>query len=241
MQYVNRTFGLFDTTKPVVATRQMTLLGHEVTGGQVISSLKDENDVPIDSDVLRRLWLSRWADYESDYTPTPELETHGPGREWMDEAEGVAVTEADGVFTIRAAWLGEDGETVEGEEAAQDRAAEVRLAGDTYGIGYAHSGGGWYLITGPGVPADLKVKGEEAAKAKAEELRAAHRPLEPVSETDALVVITVEDDDFIVTAPWLEAPERFAEAEAADARQAELRQDGPPEGWVASAENPTGE
>lgn len=180
MQYVDRTFGKFDPTKPLLAARQMTLLGHEVKGGDPISGLKDANDVPIDVGVLTRLWMTRWAHYDEDFRPTPELETQGEGREWMDEADGVTVTEGDNAwYTIRAPWLGEDGEKVHGAEEAQVRAAELREAGDTKGVEYAHTGGGWYQVTAPWLPEAVKVKGEEAAKAKAVELREQAPPPAP--------------------------------------------------------------
>jgi hypothetical protein len=183
MQYVDRTFGKFDPTKPLVATRQMTLLGHDVKGGDPISSLKDANDVPIDTGVLCRLWMTRWADYTTDFTPTAELEVHPEGREWMDEADGVAVTEGDnGWFTVSAAWLGEDGEKVHGAEAAEARAKEVREVGDTKGVTYEHTGGGWYEVKAPGLADPVKVKGEDAAKEKATELREQAPPPAP-SET----------------------------------------------------------
>lgn len=249
MQYVDRSFNKWDPAKPLVATRQMTLLGHEIAGGDHISDLKDANDVAIDSGVLRRLWMTRWADYSEDLRPTAEEETHGEGREWMDATEdGVSVTEGEnGWYTIHAAWLGEDGEKVHGAEAAETRTAEVRETGDTKGIDYAHSGGGWYLITGPGVPDGLKVKGEDAAKAKVKELReaAAEPVLDPVEGHAALVVVSVEgeapDEEYVVTAPWLDGPERFADAAVAEARQAALREAGPPEGWEPSAEDTTRE
>lgn len=245
MQYVDRSFNKWDPAKPLVATRQMTLLGHEIAGGDPISDLKDANDVDIDSGVLRRLWMTRWADYAEDLRPTAEEETHGEGREWMDDADGVSVTEGEnGWYTIQAAWLGEEGEKVHGAEAAEARTLEVRTTGDTKGIDYAHSGGGWYLITGPGVPEGLKVKGEEAAKEKVKELREAGTTqpvIEPLEGHAALVLVTEEDDDFIVSAPWLDAPERFADAAAAEARQAALREAGPPEGWEPSAEDTPGE
>jgi hypothetical protein len=184
MQYVDRTFGKFDPAKPLVATRQMTLLGKDIKGGDPISDLVDANDVKIDSGILCRLWMTRWADYSEDFRPTPELETQGEGREWMDEADGVSVTEGDnGWYTINAAWLGEDGEKVHGIEAAEARAVEVRETGDTKGVEYTHSGGGWYLVSAPWLDEPVKVKGEEAAKEKAAELRASapdsNSPAEP--------------------------------------------------------------
>ncbi len=233
VQYRDRTFGKFDPTKPLVVARQMTLLGNTVTGGDPMP-----DDVTVD--VARRLWMSHYLTYAEDYRPTAEQVTHGTGLEWMDEDRGVSVVEGEnGWYTIQAAWLGEDGEKVQGAEAAEARADEVRTEGDTYGISYAHSGGGWYLITGPGVPDDLKVKGEEAARAKVAELRLARAGLAPV-DTDALVTLTVEDDEYVITAPWLEAPERFADPEAADLRQKALRAEGPPQGWTPSAEDAAG-
>lgn len=136
-QYVDRTFGKFDPAKPLVAARQMTLLGHEVGGGDLISNLKDANDVPIDSDVLRRLWMTRWADYQEDYRPTPVQE------EPADEGE-------------------------------EDE--------DTTGVSYAHTGGGWYEVTAPWLATPIKVKGEEAAKTQAAELREKAPPPGATSE-----------------------------------------------------------
>jgi hypothetical protein len=190
--------------------------------------------------------MTRWADYAEDLRPTAEEETHSDGREWMDATEdGVSVTEGvDGGYTIHAAWLGEDGEKVHGAEAAEARTAEVRETGDTKGIDYTHIAGGWYLITGPGIPEGLKVKGKDAVKEKVKELREAATTepvIEPLEGHDALVLITEDDDDFVVSAPWLDAPERFADVAAAEARQAALREAGPPEGWEPSAEDTTRE
>lgn len=55
--------------------------------------------------------------------------------------------------------------------------------------------------------------------------------LEPVEGHAAFVLVTIDDDMFIVNAPWLDSPEPFASAEEAEARQAEVREAGPPEGW----------
>lgn len=165
VQYVDRTFGKFDAAQPLVAARRLTLMGEEVNGGDPIPS-------EVSLDVRRRLWMTRYAHYASDYRPTPELETQGEGREWMDEADGVTVTEGEnGWYTIRAQWLGEDGEKVHGAEAAEARAAEVRELGDTKGVEYAHTGGGWYEVKAPWLEEPIRVKGEDAAKEKATELR----------------------------------------------------------------------
>lgn len=163
--YRPRSFGLFDPTKPLVAGRQMELGEHSLQGGDPIPD-------DVEDDIKRRLWMVEHAHYADDWTPTPEEVTHGEGLEWMDEAEGVSVSEGEnGWYTISAAWLGEDGEKVHGLEAAEARAAELREAGDTKGVTYSHTGGGWYEVAAPWMETPVKVKGEDAAKAKAEELR----------------------------------------------------------------------
>jgi hypothetical protein len=84
--YRQRTFGSFDPSKQLVAGRQMTVYEHELTGGDPIP-------MEVDEGIRRRLWMVEHAHYEEDYTPTPELTTHGPDRAWMDEADGVTATE----------------------------------------------------------------------------------------------------------------------------------------------------
>lgn len=164
--YRQRSFGLFDETKPLIAGRAMTLLDHELQGGDPIPA-------EVDANIRRRLWMTEWAHYKEDYTPTPELATHGEGREWMDEADGVTVEAGEnGWYIIRAAWLDEEGERVRGAEAAQVRAAEIRETGDTKGVEYTHTGGGWYAVTAPWLDEPIKVQGLDAAKEKAAELRA---------------------------------------------------------------------
>lgn len=169
--YRERSFGLFDPSKPLVAGRQMTLDGEELQGGDPISTDVDEG-------ARRRLWMVEHAHYAEDWTPTPEVKV--PESElkgevddtWMAEADGVTVEAGEnGYYTIQASWLGEDGEKVHGREAALARAVEVRETGDTKGVTYAHSGGGWYEVKAPWLEEPVKVKGEDAAREKAVELR----------------------------------------------------------------------
>jgi hypothetical protein len=234
-QYRDRTFAKFDPTKPLVAQRQMTLLGVEVGGGDPIAE-----DVP--TEVRRRLWMTHHATYAEDLRPTAEQEVHGPDLAWMDPADGVGVTAGDnGWYEVKADWAAE-AEKVHGTEAAQARATELRTEGDDKGVKVEPGKGGWFVITAPGAE-PLKIKGKAAAAAKAQELRDAITPAQPVSveEAAALVVVTPDDDEFLVTAPWLEGSERFADSEAAEARQAALRAAGPPEGWTPAADDHTGE
>jgi hypothetical protein len=163
--YRPRNFGSFDPSKPLVAGRQMPLNGKLLAGGDPIPADTDEG-------IKRRLWMVEHAHYAEDYTPTPELKTHGEDLAWMDEDRGVTVTAGEnGWHTITAPWLPEEGEKVRGAENAETRATELREAGDTKGVEYEHTGGGWYTITAPFLSEPIKVKGEEEAKAKAVELR----------------------------------------------------------------------
>lgn len=65
---------------------------------------------------------------------------------------------------------------------------------------------------------------------------AAKAEVRPVEGHAASVLVTVEDDKFVVNAPWIDAPEPFDTSEAAEARQAELRAKGPPDGWEPEAD-----
>lgn len=67
------------------------------------------------------------------------------------------------------------------------------------------------------------------------------KELEPVEGHAASVLVSIDDDMFVVNAPWLESPEPFDNAEAAEARQAELREEGPPEGWKPADDGAPGE
>lgn len=161
-----RNYGMFDPAEPLVAGRQMTLLDAELKAGDDIS-------MDVDAGIRRRLWMVEHAHYKRDWTPTPELADGGADRPWMAEADGVTVTEGEnGWYLISAAWLPDGGVNVHGVEQAEVEAASIREEGDTKGVTYAHSGGGWFEVRGPGLDEPLKMKGEAAAKEKAAELRA---------------------------------------------------------------------
>lgn len=56
--------------------------------------------------------------------------------------------------------------------------------------------------------------------------------IQPVEGQAALVLVTVDEDGkHVVSAPWLDATEAYDDAELADVRQAEIREEGPPDGW----------
>lgn len=128
-------------------------------------------------------------------------------------------------------------------EAERQRAAQEEAAKATEGDSFTATKGrgGWYSITGPGISSDdpVKVQGDEARDAKLAELAKAHTEAQPLTELQpvegiaAQVLVYVGDNEWTVTAPWLESGEPFNNGEAAEARQAELRAEGPPAGWVA--------
>lgn len=117
--------------------------------------------------------------------------------------------------------------------------------------------GGSYAFIDPGrtatVPSDrirgvpgglVEVDAESAEAAPAPELAAPPADLagqmEPVEGVAAQVLVTVEDFDgtpgYVVSAPWLDESETYADQDVAGARQLELREAGPPEGWEPSAD-----
>ena len=91
-----------------------------------------------------------------------------------------------------------------------------------------------------GVPSGLvEIDADEIDTGDAEALPPAPEPttddtqeLEPVEGIAAFVLVSIgADDEFIVTAPWLDEPETYTDSALAEGRQAELREVGPPEGW----------
>jgi hypothetical protein len=169
-----------------------------------------------------------------------ELREAGPPLGWIEGGSVVTVSGGDGGwYDVAAPWLDEP-ERVQGREAAEARQRELHDAGEPdthHGFTLTDGENGWYVITGAAMQETLKVHGEEDARAAVAKLRAGELVegatiITPVEGPAASVLISVEDDRYVVSAPWLEQPESFDTAEAADARQAELREAGPPEGWV---------
>lgn len=131
-------------------------------------------------------------------------------------------------------------------EAAEKAEAERAAALTAAGITVTAKGGGYYEVASPTLAEPARVRGKDAADAKVAELLAAHQEANPATdgqqeleavEGDAAnVLVLVGDADWTVTAPWLDAPETFDTVEAAEARQAELREAGAPEGWEPDAD-----
>lgn len=172
-----------------------------------------------------------------------EIRTAGPPLGFMEGGSEVTVEGGEGGWhTISAPWLDEP-EKVQGREAAESRQREIHAAGEPathHGVTLQPGENGWHTITREGADGELKVQGVDAAREAAAKLRAGEQvegqpaewdpKIEPVEGPAASVLVTEVDGKFIVTAPW-QAPEAFDAAEAAEARQTEIRTAGPPDGW----------
>lgn len=345
----------FDPTQELVAARFFPAHDMEYGPGDTVKLTelgRDREDGTLDTDTALRLWMVGYLVYAKDYRPTPtetpqdeaarlvQMEDVGNGwylltTPWGGEGEkvhgqeaaeerraeliakgdtkGVTLTEGEnGWYEVNAPWLDEprkvhgseaadveeamliqDGapagwvpETAEekaarlqadadriaaqeqadqdakdaeerAQQEAQDKAdreaaekaeAERAAALEAAGITVTTKGGGYYEVASPTLAEPVKVRGKDAADAKVGELLEAHQasqtitngqqqePAELVAvEGDAAnVLVHVGDGDWTVSAPWLEAPETFTNVEAAEARQAELREAGAPEGWSPS-------
>lgn len=154
----------------------------------------------------------------------------------------------NGRYTITAPWLDEP-MIVRGKVNAEKAFEQVKEDGAPLGwiaggteTAIEEVGGGWFAISAPWLDEPEKVQGRDAAEARQLEIHSAGAPeqeLEAVEGHAASVLISIDGDKRTVTAPWLEAPETFegdtADADA-EARQAVLRAEGPPEGWEAPEE-----
>ncbi len=221
---------LFDNAEPLVSARYQPINGIEYQPGQVI-------DADLNHSVRMRLWLSRLAVYERDFSPTPiadaEAAQAGPevpeADQWMILADGVGVTIGDGEnYFIKADWLNEV-ETVGGTEAAQARAEALRAEGRAY-IAAAGGEGAEAVVTGPDGEPILDEDGNPIAAAVliGEDGEPINPPLGDPSEPGEIAPIEGEgertvleagtDDQGAIAAPAEAAPEAPA-PEAKPARK----------------------
>lgn len=216
----------FDPKRALVAARDFTFAGIPYNPGDPFP----EPGVDV-STFSRRLIERQYDTFAVNHVPE-EVEAEGTVQ--------MVPGPNNGRYTITAPWLDEP-LIVRGKKNADEEFAKIKEEGPPLGwieggteTGVEHVGGGWFAITAPWLDEPEKVQGREAAEARQREIHAAGAPdpeLEPVEGHAASVLIAIEDDKFVVTAPWLEAPEEFADSAAAEARQGELRAEGPPEGW----------
>lgn len=192
----------FNEGLPLVARKHLMLNGQKVKPGQPLPK-------GLSLRTRQSLWLSRRADYAESYSPTPVEDT------------GVTMDAAGGGWYVLTAE-GQEPVRVQGKEAAEaayarlaaeirherEKAATATVDGPAKVVG---GQGGWYEIVGEGVTTE-KVRGEEAAVARAAEINAAiaagqqvqsdgegDGDGDPDDEADASDIVipgeTVEDDE----------------------------------------------
>lgn len=170
-----------------------------------------------------------------------QLELHTEGEPALHH--GVTLTPGDnGWWEISANWGPDNIAKVHGEAEARELAAQWRAEGPpadpvTITVGTEPDE---FVITVAGSDETEIVIGEEAANARAEEIRAELHKV-GAGETDPVTVdpgaVTTEaEGKWVVSAPWLEAPDVVDTEEAANSRADEIRTAGPPEGWEPPAE-----
>ncbi len=227
---------LFNPKRPLVAAREFVFAGISYSRGD---PFPDPAGPPVTS-FSRRL-IERQYD-------TMAVNHAGEEDDVAESNDPVQMKPAakNGSYDITAPWL-EKPLTIRGKVNAEKAFAELREEGAPLGwidggteVEIEEQGGGWYEITAPWLTEAEKVQGREAAETRQREIHDAGAPeqeLDPVEGHAASVVISIDGSKRIVTAPWLDAPEEFdgdtADADA-EARQAALREDGPPEGWEPS-------
>lgn len=174
----------FDRTRQLAMTRGAQLNDHPLGRLAPVRVVDEPTGRPgdIDEELARRLWASGTLDYADEMVATPV----------EDPRTGVtALVEVDqlggGWFQVRAPWL-DEAVKVQGAEAAEDE----RLAQIEAGLGKIDlrrppeqaqftisevGSNGWFEVSGPGLAEPLKIRGEQAAMAKRDEL-ARSGPLE---------------------------------------------------------------
>ena len=148
----------FDATKPLVTAKHTTINGVDHSAGDLI------NPDEVEQGTRLRMWLVGRAKYQDDYRPTEVIDP-------AEEAKTLVTVEQSGGgwFLILAPWLSEPIK-VQGKEAAEARADELRERGDTKGVEVTGGAGGWFEVTAPWLAESEKIQGEEAANARADEL-----------------------------------------------------------------------
>lgn len=211
---------LFDPEQQLVSRRSQLLAGKQLSAGDKVS-----DKVPLGTRM--KLWLSGRLDYEKDFRPTART---GPvpadtekDASWLDRADGVEVIEGEnGWYQIKAEWLDEV-VSAHGEDKAKETAADLRAAPDyeRAGLSIDHAGGGVYQISRNDEPIeDERVKGKDAAEARARELMGDDAgPPTPVSDIEVGSAVLIAQADH-------ELDGREAEVEAIEGDQARLKIDG---------------
>jgi hypothetical protein len=150
----------FDPTKPLSAARFFEAYDLTFQPGDDVPAAAlgaDRGEKELDFETALRLWLVGYLVYKKDATPTP-AETAAEAAERLVKMEDVG----GGWWLITTPW-GNEGEKVQGKDAAEARRQEIVVKGDTKGVVVTAGGGGWYSITAPWLDDPVRVQGKAAA------------------------------------------------------------------------------
>lgn len=226
----------FNIRKPLVAAREFIFAGEKYAKGDPFP-----RSAPVGSfnpQLIKRQYEAMAVNHVSDGDEGPGglIKMTGP---------------SGGRYTITAPWLDEP-EVVRGKVPAEKRLAELTEAGPP--LGFIEGGsevtveggeGGWFEVNAPWLSEPEKVQGREAAESRQRELHDS-KPADFDPDADrkaayeaaiAIVPVTEGEGDDAVTTYQIagDPPETFETEELAKARQSELREAGPPEGWEPAA------
>lgn len=240
----------FNPKRPLVAAREFTFAGIDYAKGDAFPYVNVSGDA-FSLRLIRQQYEARAVDH-TDAPPAEAQTTASRNTLVIGKAEGPdvitqtvgehAVTmkpaAKNGRWEVNAPWL--DGpETVRGKVNAESRLKTICEDGPPLGwiaggseVTVEGGEGGWYTINAPWLEEAEKVQGRDDAEKRQREIHDAGKPegwLEPVDHPE--VIVSVGEGIWTVTAPWLDAFEDYDRVEDAEARQAQLRADGPPEGW----------
>lgn len=215
----------FDPNRPLVAARGFIFAGVNYDAGDPFPDPAGPGRGTFPLRLIKRQYEALAVNHPAEGSPEDNpIRMTGP---------------AGGRYKITAPWLKEP-LTIRGKVNAEKALEELTEEGPPIDwveggseVKVEQLGGGWFQFTAPWLDEPEKVQGREPARALF--LKLHHSPGPPqidlVPYPASTVLVSVVDDGFEVTAPWLDATETYDDADAAAARQAELRADGPPEDW----------
>lgn len=112
------------------------------------------------------------------------------------------------------------------EIAAEPEQATDAMSDDP--VQMTATSGGWYELSAPWVDTPERVRGKKNADARLAELREAGPPLGFIPGGSEVTVSGGDGGWYEISAPWLAEPEKVQGRDAAETRQRELHEAGPP-------------
>lgn len=174
----------FDPTRKLAMTRGALLNGHSLARLAPVRVVDDATDRPgeIEEPLARRLWGAGTLDYAEDLVATA-VEDPETGVAALIETDDLG----GGWYQLRAPWRAEAVKVQGQDKVPAERAKlikeglgqiDLRRPPDTQLFTIEEAGSnGYFLVHGPGLDEPLKVRGEQQAMSKRDELeRAAATP-----------------------------------------------------------------